>query len=86
MIQTEEARNDENMIWTDIELLEDMSSPDLLSNTLDCLLIVSSIVNTVNLFTGDWGTLIAGCVTQNPPLPEDKTPLIELYLPMPTDL
>ena len=45
-----------------------------------------SIVNTVNLFTGDQGTLIAGCVTQNPPLPENKTPLMELHLSMPTDL
>ena len=45
-----------------------------------------SIINTVNLFTGDQGTLIAGCVTQNPPLPENKTPLTELRLSMPTDL
>ena len=45
-----------------------------------------SIVNTVNLFTSDWGTLIAGCVMQNPPLLGDKTPLMELHLSMPTDL
>jgi len=35
MIQTEEARNDGNAIQTDIELLVDISSLDLLSNTLD---------------------------------------------------
>ena len=31
--------------------------------SISSLLIVlgSSIVNTVNLFTGDWGALIAGC-------------------------
>ena len=52
------------------------------------LLIVlgSSIVNTVNLFTGDRGALIAGRVTQNPLLPEDQTPLMELHLSMPTNL
>ena len=31
-----------------------------------------SIVNTVNLFTGDWGALIVSCVMQNPPLPETR--------------
>jgi len=52
------------------------------------LLIVlgSSIVNTVNLFTGDQGILIASCIMQNPPLLGDKTPLTELHLSMPTDL
>jgi len=50
------------------------------------IVLGSSIVNTVNLFTGDWGTLITGYVTQNPPLPEDQTPLTELYLSMPTNL
>jgi len=35
------------------------------------IVLGSSIVNTVNLFTGDWGALIASCVTQNPPLPGD---------------
>ena len=45
-----------------------------------------SIVNTVNLFTSDQGVLIASHVMQNPPLPEDKTPLIELHLLMPIDL
>ena len=46
----------------------------------------SSIVNTVNLFTGDWGTLITGHTTQNPFPPGDKTLLSELHLSMPTDL
>ena len=52
------------------------------------LLIVlgSSIVNTVNLFTGDQGTLIAGHATQNSLPPGDKTLLSELYLSMPTNL
>jgi len=43
MIQTEEARNDGNAIQTDIELLVDMSSPDLLSNALDVLLHLAII-------------------------------------------
>ena len=30
------------------------------------IVLESSIVNTVNLFTGDWGALIASCATQNP--------------------
>ena len=52
------------------------------------LLIVlgSSIVNTVNLFTGNQGALITGCTTQNPLPPGDKTLLLELYLSTPTDL
>ena len=52
------------------------------------LLIVlgSSIVNTVNLFTGNQGALITGCATQNPLPPGDKTLLSELYLSTPTDL
>ena len=33
------------------------------------IVLGSSIVNTVNLFTGDWGTLIASRPTQNPLLP-----------------
>ena len=44
--------------------------------SISLLLIVLgfSIVNTVNLFTGDRGALIAGCTTQNPLLPlGDKT-------------
>ena len=43
MIQTGEVRNDRNMIWTDIELLVDMSSLDLLSNTLDILLHITAL-------------------------------------------
>ena len=50
------------------------------------IVLGSSIVNTVNLFTGDQGTLIAGRVTQNPPLLGDQTPLTELHLSMPTNL
>ena len=50
------------------------------------IVLGSSIVNTVNLFTGDWGTLIAGRTTQNPFPLGDKTLLSELYLSMPTDL
>ena len=46
----------------------------------------SSIVNTVNLFTGDWGALIAGCAIQNPLPLGDKTLLSELHLSMLTDL
>ena len=45
-----------------------------------------SIVNTVNLFTSDRGTLIAGYAMQNPLLPVDKTLPLELHLSMPTDL
>ena len=53
------------------------------------LLIVleSSIVNTVNLFTSDQGALITGRTTQNPlPPPGDKTLQSEPRLSMPTDL
>ena len=50
------------------------------------IVLVSSIVNIVNLFTGDRGALIAGCAIQNPPLLGDKTPLAELHLSTPTDL
>ena len=52
------------------------------------LLIVlgSSIVNTVNLFTSDWGALITGCTTQNSLPLGDKALPSELYLSMPTDL
>ena len=39
-----------------------------------------SIVNTVNLFTGDWGAHITGRATQNPLSPlGDKTLQSELY-------
>jgi len=51
------------------------------------IVLGSSIVNTVNLFTGNQGTLIAGHATQNPLSPlGDKTLQLELYLSMPTNL
>ena len=53
------------------------------------LLIVleSSIVNTVNLFTGDWSILIAGHAMQNPLSPlGNKTLQSELHLSMSTNL
>jgi len=47
----------------------------------------SSIVNTVNLFTGDWGALTAGHAMQNPLLPPgDKTLQSEPCLSMPANL
>ena len=49
------------------------------------IVLGSSIVNTVNLFTGDQGILIASHAMQNPLLPEDKFLLPELYLLMLTD-
>ena len=49
------------------------------------IVLGSSIVNTINLFTSDWGALIAGRATQNPLLLEDKFLLPELHLSMPTD-
>ena len=51
------------------------------------IVLESSIVNTVNLFTGDRGALIAGRAMQNPlPPPGDKTLQSELRLSTPTDL
>ena len=51
------------------------------------IVLESSIVNTVNLFTGDRGALIAGHATQNPLPPlGDKTLQLEPRLSMPTDL
>ena len=50
------------------------------------IVLGSSIVNTMNLFTGDRSALIAGRVMQNPPLLGDQTPLMELHLLMPTNL
>ena len=47
------------------------------------IVLGSSIVNTVNLFTGDQGALIAGRAMQNPPSLGNQTPLIELHLSMP---
>jgi len=61
--------------------IEDSTSISSLS-----IVLGSSIVNTVNLFTGDWGVLIAGCATQNPLPPGDKTLLSELHFSTPTDL
>jgi len=58
------------------------------SASTSSLLIVleSSIVNTVNLFTGDQGALIASYAMQNPLLPSgDKTLQLELHLSMPTN-
>ena len=55
------------------------------SISLLSIVLGSSIVNTVNLFTGDWDALIAGCPTQNPLLLEGKFLLLGLYLSMPTD-
>jgi len=57
------------------------------ASTSSLLIILgSSIVNIVNLFTGDWGTLITSHTIQNPLPPEDKTLLSELHLSTPTDL
>ena len=51
------------------------------------IVLESSIVNTVNLFTGDKGALIAGHATQNPlPPPGDKTLRSEPHPSMPTNL
>jgi len=51
------------------------------------IVLESSIVNTVNLFTGNRGALIASRATQNPlPLLGDKTLQSEPHLSMPTDL
>ena len=51
------------------------------------IVLESSIVNTVNLFTGNRGALIASRATQNPlPLLGDKTLQSEPRLSMPTDL
>jgi len=49
MIQTREVRNDRNIIQTDIELLVDMSSPELLSDTLDVLLYLWLPQTTPNI-------------------------------------
>jgi len=50
------------------------------------IVLGSSIVNTVNLFTSDWGALIASCAMQNSLPPGDKTLSSELHLSMSTDL
>jgi len=70
-------------LWSGAETrgIEGGASTSLLS-----IVLGSSIVNTVNLFTGNWGTLVAGCATQNPLPPGDKTLLSELHLLTPTGL
>ena len=50
------------------------------------IVLGSSIVNTVNLFTGDRGALIASRAMQNPPPPGGQTLLLELYPSEPTGL
>ena len=50
------------------------------------IVLGSSIVNTVNLFTSDRDTLIAGRATQNPLSPGDKTLPLGLHFSTPTDL
>jgi len=50
------------------------------------IVLGSSIVNTVNLFTGNQGALITSHAMQNPLLLGNKFLLLELYLSMPTDL
>ena len=58
------------------------------SASTSSLLIVlgSSIVNIVNLFTGDQGALIAGHATQNPFSLGCQTLLLELHPLKPTGL
>jgi len=50
------------------------------------IVLGSSIVNTVNLFTGDRGALITSRATQNSLPLGDKTLLSELHLSTPIDL
>ena len=50
------------------------------------IVLGSSIVNTVNLFTSDRGALIAGRATQNPLPPGVQTLLPELHPSEPTGL
>ena len=49
------------------------------------IILGSSIVNTVNLFTGDWSALIASHPMQNPLLLKSKFLLLGLHLSMLTD-
>ena len=56
------------------------------STSLLSIILGSSIVNTVNLFTSDWGALIAGHAMQNPFPLGGKTLSSELHLSMPIDL
>ena len=48
MTQTKKARNNGNMIQTDIEPLVDMGLLNLLSNTLDCPLTISNVSSSGN--------------------------------------
>ena len=50
------------------------------------IVLGSFIVNTVNLFTGNWGALIASRTMQNPLLSGNKFFLLELHFSMPIDL
>ena len=70
-------------LWSRAEMreIEDGVSTSSLS-----IVLGSSIVNTVNLFTGDRSALITSRATQNPLPLGDKTFLPELYLSTPTDL
>ena len=56
------------------------------STSLLSIVLGSSIVNTVNLFTSNQSTLITGHAIQNPFPPGDKTLPLELHLSMSTDL
>jgi len=70
-------------LWSRAETrgIEDNASTSSLS-----IVLGFSIVNTVNLFTGNQGTLITSRAMQNPLPLENKTLLSELHLSMPTDL
>ena len=50
------------------------------------IVLGSSIVNTVNLFTGDRGALITSCSMQNPFPSGNKTLQSELHSSMPSNL
>ena len=67
-------------LWSGAGIRSDVSTSSL------SIVLESSIINTVNLFTGDWGVLIASHATQNPLLLGNKFLLLELHLSMPTDL
>ena len=56
------------------------------STSLLLIVLGSSIVNTVNLFTGNWGALITSHAMQNPFSPGDKTFSSKLHFSTPTDL
>ena len=56
------------------------------STSLLSIVLGSSIVNTVNLFTGDQDALIASYAMQNPLPLGDKTLQSELYPSIPTNL